>query len=288
MKTEEKKGNIMTAEGSTVSHLEGRDEPVVMIAVDEICLNPVQPRKKFEQEKIRELAESIEKYGLLQPVIVTRKEGLYHLVVGERRLRAVRNLGHGRIPAIVREYAWEEMLKVALVENIQREDLNPLEEARSYNLLIRDYHMTQEQVAEAIGHSRSYVANMVRLLNLPREIMEDLETGELSPGHARALLSLEDGKKILQAAARIRRNQLSVRQTEEMVRRIKKESPNTGRKMQTMPREFVQAGERLSKVLSAPVGIRQMGSRGKIEITFGSREELDRIVALLEGPDPLI
>jgi ParB family chromosome partitioning protein len=252
-----------------------------MLAVEEICLNPVQPRKKIEDGKLRELTESIRQYGVLQPVIVTRKDGLYHLVVGERRLRAARSLGLQRIPALVKEMAWEEMLKVALVENLQREDLGPLEEARSYQLLMKEYGLTQERVADAIGRSRPYVANTIRLLNLPREVMADLDSGELSPGHARVLLGLEDTARILRAAVRIKKRHLSVRQAEELVRQMKKEGRKAEARAAARPQGHTHLQESLTRRLETRVAISEKGGRGKIEIHFSSREEMGRIVSAL-------
>jgi ParB family transcriptional regulator, chromosome partitioning protein len=271
---------------------QGNNDPqsqqVQEISVDEICLNPSQPRKKIEDEKIRELAESIKVHGILQPLIVTRKEGLYHLVVGERRLRAARFLGMKKIHALVKEYAWDEMLKVALVENLQREDLSPVEEAKAYDLLIKEHNLTQEGVAETIGKSRPYVANMVRLLNLPLEIVEDLESGALSAGHARALLGLDSELEMLRAAARIKRYELSVRQTEELVREMKSSGDKPQKKQVELHPIIKQLQNRLTEKLSARVMIKNnKGQKGRIEIHYNTTDELQRIISSLGADEEL-
>lgn len=275
-----------------VSHAVENTKPVAdarvrLIPVDEICLNPVQPRKKVDEEKIDELAESIKQYGVLQPVILTIKEGLYHLVIGERRLRAARKAGIARIPALVRDMEWDEMLKVALVENLQREDLAPLEEARSYRMLMREYELTQEEISNAIGRSRPYVANMVRLLNLPKEIMDDLESGGITAGHARALLGLESERRMLQAANRIKKHSLSVRQTEELVKKLK-EKGKKGRERKRADNPFAHVQDRLSTRFSTRVTIRDSGKKGKIEFHYNSKDELDRLLNTLGGEEKWI
>lgn len=263
-----------------------KGEHLAQIPIDEICLNPLQPRKRVEEEKVDELARSIKKFGLLQPVIITRKDGLYHLVVGERRLRAVKKLGLKIIPALIKEYAWDEMLKVALVENIQREDLNAIEEARSFNMLMEEYNLTQEQVAEAIDRSRPYVANTLRLLNLPRLLADDIEAGLLTAGHGRAILGLDNEREMMQLADKIKKEGLSVRQTEELVRKRKQETSK--KEKPVMPPLFRHVRERLTDRLSARVEIRKgKGKKGKIEIHFADEEELERLVSLLGADEEM-
>lgn len=262
----------------------GQSSPhdVVEIPIEEICLNPLQPRKKIVKSKIDQLADSIREQGLLQPVIVTRKDGLYHLVVGERRLRAAKKLGMKKLPAIIKECAWEQMLKIALVENLQREDLNPVEEARAYRMLIQEYNFTQEQVSRAIGRSRSYVANMVRLLNLPISVVNDLEAGDLSPGHARAILSLEDDKQILKAARKVKKEDLSVRQTEGLIRRMKEGGSRGNQRKNKLTSEYQWIQDKLQERFSTEVSIKKnKNNRGKIEITFSSEEHLINLLNLL-------
>lgn len=261
---------------------------IQMIPIDEICLNPSQPRKRIDQGKLRDLSDSIKHHGLLQPVIVTKKDGLYHLVVGERRLRAAKMAELIEVPAIVKEMAWDEMLKVALVENLQREDLSPLEEAVSYQMLISEHNLTQEQVADTIGHSRPYVTNMLRLMGLPFEIKKDLESGELTLGHAKAILGLTDNRRMLQAASRIKKGELSVRQAEELVRRMKEGGPE-GKAARAERRErYGHLSEHLSERLATRVSIKEKGKRGKIEINYDSDEELERILSMIGIEEPLI
>ncbi|MFP4497592.1 MAG: ParB/RepB/Spo0J family partition protein [Vulcanimicrobiota bacterium] len=256
-------------------------EQILYLKPDEICLNPVQPRKIIEQEKIRELADSIKHYGVLQPLIVTKKEGLYHLVVGERRLRACRLLGIEEIPAIIKEFAWDDMLKVALVENLQRQDLNAIEEARAYKLLLVEHGLTQEQVSEAIGKSRPYVANIVRLLNLPQPIIDDVEAELLSPGHARALLGLEDENKIITIAEKIKNEGLSVRQTEKLVKSLKENLPRKTTVSKLLP-FYRKLQDTLSTQFSTRVLVKKTKNQGgKIEIHFNSEEELGRLISIM-------
>lgn len=255
---------------------------IIEISVDEICLNPMQPRKNIREKELEDLAQSIREVGLIQPVVLTRKDGLYHLVAGERRLRAARLIGMEKIPAILREYTWEGMLVGALVENLQREDLNPIEEARAYKLIMVDYKHTQEEVATKVGKSRPYVANMLRLLNLPHQVVADLESGEISMGHGRALLGLDNKRDIIKTAGKIKKYGLSVRQTEELVRRIKESPDKTPGFERAIPREYVDVSDRLSEKLSARVEI-TVGKKdtGKIEIHYNSIEDFNRVIELL-------
>lgn len=266
-------------------------EQVAQIPINEICLNPKQPRRKFEEDKIHELACSIKEFGILQPVIITRKDGLYHLVVGERRLRAAKWLGMERIPAIIKDFNWDNMLMAALVENLQREDLRPLEEARAYSVLVEEYGLTQDQVADSICRSRPYVANSIRLLNLPQKVQEYLDQGDLTQGHARALLAIGDEKLMIFAAESIIKDNLSVRQAEEMARQAK-EKKEKGQKKKTqiqLPPSYRHIQDRLMERFSTRVAIRKSGGekseKGKIEIHFNSGEELERIITALGGDE---
>lgn len=251
---------------------------IMDISVDEICLNPMQPRKRFDQDKLQALSDSISRHGIIQPVMVTQKDGLYHLVAGERRLRAAKLAGIKNIPAVVKDASWEEMLHAGIVENLQREDLTPLEEARAYRVLSREYQRTQEEIAEITGKSRSYIANTIRLLSLPEPALRSLESEEITAGHARALLSLEDDKIILWVMAKIIKNSLSVRQTEELIRQMKEKKPpsSTGRQIDV---ELKQIQDRLSEKFSAKVEIKQgKGKSGRIEIYYQSYEDLNQLV----------
>lgn len=255
---------------------------IIEIPIDEICLNPMQPRKNIREKELEDLAQSIREVGLIQPVVLTRKDGLYHLVVGERRLRAARLIGMEKIPAILREFSWEDMLVGALVENLQREDLNPIEEARAYKLLMIDYKYTQEEVAKRVGRSRPYVANILRLLNLPHQVIADLESGEISMGHGRALLGLDNKRDIIKTAGKVKKHGLSVRQTEEMVKRIKESVDKTPVLERPIPREYVDVRDRLSEKLSARIEIRPgKKDTGRIEIHYNSIEDFNRVIEIL-------
>ena len=201
---------------------EGTEKGLMEISVDKIIPNPKQPRTIFSEEALEELAESIKKHGVLQPVVLRKIENnKYELVAGERRWRAAQLAGLKQIPAVVKEFSDEEATVVALMENLQREDLNPLEQAKALKRLIEEFNLTQEEVAENLAKSRTYVTNLLRLLNLPPVIQEMVEKGELTYGHARALLALEDSLKMSEIARRIIKEGLSVRATEELVKKIK-------------------------------------------------------------------
>lgn len=219
---------------------------------------------------------------MLQPVIVTRLDGQYQLVVGERRWRAAQAAGLREIPALVREFAEADGLAVALIENIQRQDLNALEEAAAYQFLMREHALKQDEVAKRVGRSRSAVANTVRLLNLPRAIQEDVESGTLSAGHARTLLSLDDEALRTRVWTRVKKHGLSVRQTEVLVRRLQEAAqPAPARKKRLAP-EWIDVQESLQRHLSAQVKIRpRTRAAGKIEIHYTSPDELDRLLQSL-------
>ncbi|MCE1245705.1 MAG: ParB/RepB/Spo0J family partition protein [Firmicutes bacterium] len=253
---------------------------ITEIPIEEICLNPMQPRKRIVDEKIDELSNSIRELGVIQPVIVTKKDGLYHLVVGERRLRASKKLGLEKIPAIIKETSWEEMLQIAIVENIQREDLNPVEEARAYKLLMSEFNHTQEEMAVKMGKSRPYIANIVRLLNLPPDVLMFLESGELSAGHGRALLGLSDEKQIIEIAARIIEEKLSVRETEELVNRLKEEKPQKESR-KPADHQFQRLENHLCEKFATRVKIKTgRDNKGKIEVHYASVEEFNRIIEI--------
>jgi len=194
---------------------------IVEIEVDRIKPNPFQPRHKMDQKALQELADSIRVHGILQPVVVRQVEDGYQLVTGERRWRAAMLAGLKKLPAVIRQCDDQEMIEFALIENLQREDINPIEEAEAYFQLARRFGMTQEEIAARVGKSRAAVANTMRLLQLPEPIKEAIRNGELSEGHGRALLALDDEQKMLHAFSLVQRHNLSVRQTEELVQRLK-------------------------------------------------------------------
>lgn len=264
-----------------------------LIPISEIGPNPDQPREDFSPEGIEELAASIREKGILQPIIVKKKEtgrqGVgggprYELVCGERRLKAALLSGLERIPAIVKEVAESDLLEWALVENIQREDLSPLEEARAFERLVVERSLSQEEVAKRVGKNRSTVANAIRLLRLPQEVIGYLQEGRLSAGHARALLGLFTEDQQVQLARRIVKENLSVRQAEELVTRsVRKRRARPARRLTP---EVADLEMRLSRLLGVPARVfaSKDGRQGRIVIHYFSLDELDRILAQVNLP----
>ena len=245
------------------------------VDIDRVRPNPRQPREHFDEEALESMASSLRDRGMLQPLIVRREGDGYQLIAGERRWRAAQRAGWHRVPVVVREATTLEALELALIENVQREDLNPLEEARAYEFLASEAGLTQEQVAERVGRERSTVANYLRLLALPERVQELLVTGSLSMGHARALLGLKAPAAQIRMAEAIAAQGLSVRQTEGRVRAARREASKPGKTGVQDP-DTVAAQERLTRALGAPVKIRGK-EKGRIEVRFSSLEELDRL-----------
>ena len=252
-------------------------ENVQDIKISEIRANKNQPRKKFDEEKIRELSDSIKEHGVLQPIIVRKKDGGYELVAGERRWRAAQKAGIEKIPAIIKDLSDADVMEIALIENLQREDLNPLEEAEAYKKLIDEFGMTQEELSKRVGKSRSQIANTVRLLNLDEEIKKLISEEKLTAGHARALLAIENKKERLKLAKKISEENMSVRQTEETIK-IKTQKKSKNKKDQEINPAFIEISEKLQKTLGTRVKIKGSEKRGKIEIEFYSEDELERIL----------
>ncbi|MGH7410899.1 MAG: ParB/RepB/Spo0J family partition protein [Candidatus Methylomirabilis sp.] len=249
---------------------------VVQIPVEEIALGELQPRRSMDDARLHELAASIQVHGILSPIILRREGGRFEVVAGERRLRAARLAGLAAVPALVTELSGGQALELALVENLQREDLNSIEEAEAYLRLQEEFGLTQEEVGRRVGRDRSSVANALRLLKLPKQVRADLIAGTLSEGHARALLGLERGADQIKARNEAVRLGLSVRATEALVRRLKRPS----RLKRGAPRgePAVRAAEdALRQALGTKVRISRRGEGGTIEVEFYSTEDLDRI-----------
>lgn len=245
------------------------------INVDEIHPNPYQPRKIFAPEKIYELAESIKESGLIQPVVVFRKENKFYLLVGERRWRAVQHLKWSKIPAIVKEFSDEDILVSALIENIQREDLNAIEVAEGIDLLIKKHGLTQENASQRLGMNRSTVTNYLRLMTLPEAVKKSVILGEISQAHARTLLSLEEYNDIIECYFKILKSKLSVRQTEALVKDFKRVNH---KKNNLIDPDIQKMEDRLSKYLSTKVTLKySLKGIGKIEIHFNQIEEFQRL-----------
>ncbi len=248
---------------------------ITEIELDRIVPNEYQPRKAFDDEKLKELAASIKEQGVIQPVIVHRAGSGYQLIAGERRWRASRLAGLKTIPALIKEATKRDLLEMALIENIQREDLNALEAAEAYKRLQDEFRLTQEDLARRVGKERSTVTNFLRLLHLPKEIKQELAAGALNMGHAKALLSLERSRDQIQAAALIVKKGLSVREAESLAARLK--NPPKERKIR-QNQELKSLEERLKKSLGTKVRISSKSKGGRIIIEYYSAEELDRIL----------
>ena len=250
-------------------------ERALDIDIDLLRPNKVQPRARMDDAKIEDLARSIQTNGIIQPIVVRRVDNGYEIVAGERRWRAAQRAGLLKVPIVIREIPEDRLLAAALIENIQREDLNPLEEALAYRRLADEFALTQEQIADAVGKDRSSVANYVRLLRLPHELRDNIAAGALSMGHARALLSLPDAAAQLRVGRDVVAKQLSVRETEALV----KKALEPERKKEEPPKDIHTraAEDRLRFVLGTRVRIVRKGKRGRVEIDFGSEDELQRI-----------
>lgn len=254
------------------------------VSIDDIQTNPYQPRKEFTDEKLSELAESIKIHGIIQPLLVREIGDKYQLIAGERRLRAAKLVGLTEVPVVVREMTDQAMMEVALVENLQREDLNPIEEADAYQRLMNEFQLTQDEIAKKVGKSRPAIANTLRLLNLPAEIQTDLAQGTLTMGHARALLSLKTSDDQKRIWTQIQVQELSVRETEEFIRQlntpqiVSRETKKTVIKpSSSKDPNVVEIEDELQQVFGTKVIIKPTGSGGKIEIDYYSDEDFERI-----------
>lgn len=262
-----------------------RDESVTSLPITRVEPRPDQPRDRFDEDRLQDLADSISRHGLIQPIIVRKLEsGDYQIIAGERRWRAARLAGLQEVPVRVLEADDRSVSELALVENLQREDLNPMEEARGYQKLMTDYDLTQEEAAAGVGKSRSAVANSLRLLNLSTGVASLVERGDLSAGHARALLPIEDPELQQKAAALVLSKALSVRKTEQLAARMKKE-PDEPKPVP--PENFVDyaavASEELSLLLGRRVVLSEKKNRGKIELYYDNADDRERIISFLKS-----
>jgi ParB family chromosome partitioning protein len=260
------------------------------IPVSAIGRNPRQPRGEFPEETLEALARSIREVGVLQPVVVRRRDGGYELVAGERRLRAAKLAGLATIPAVVREGDDTESLREALIENIHREDLNPIEQAEAFRQLLEELGLKQDELAERVGVSRSHIANTIRLLGLPLDVQQLLADDKISAGHARAVLALGDKDAMSSLALRIAAEDLSVRQTETIVRRfvdVPQQTPSAPEETPEPPdTQMAEIEEILSEQLATRVTIQMGAKRGRVVIEFGSPDDLERIVSEIVGSGP--
>lgn len=247
--------------------------------------NKSQPRKQFDEEALGELAESIKQFGVLEPLLVTKKGEYYEIIAGERRWRAARLAGLKEIPVIIRDYTDKEIMEISLIENIQREDLNPIEEAQAYEALINEYNLKQEEVAQRVSKSRSTITNSLRLLKLCEDVRQMVMYNMLSTGHARALIPIEDPKLQYETAAIVYDQKLSVRETEAYVKSILENKPEkeaNDKPLKDMSVFYTDIENKLKSVLGAKIAIKAASNgKGKIEINYYSQDELDRIAEML-------
>lgn len=251
------------------------------IDINDIKPNSNQPRKTFDEDKLNELAASIEEHGLIQPLVLRKAEKGYEIVAGERRWRAARKIGIREIPCIVRELTDEENMLLAIIENMQREDLNPIEEAEGIRQMIDTYGLTQEEVSKSVGKSRPYIANSLRLLRLPETVRKYIEDGSLSTGHAKAIAAVSDEKKQIELAEVAIRDGLSVRQLEKLAQQDKS-GVKTRSRVKQKTADVKRVEEDLKNALGTKVTLNQKGKKGKIEIEFYSKDELERLIELLK------
>ena len=252
---------------------EAEKQPAREVDIQKIDINKEQPRKHFDEEKMRDLADSIRQHGVIQPLVVKPEaNGRYTIIAGERRYRAARMVGLKQVPVVTKEVTDRELLQISMIENIQREDLNPLEEAQGIAALMEQFSLTQEEAAEILGRSRSAVANSLRLLNLPESVKKRIIAAELSAGHARALLAIRDRTLLEKAAAYVVEKQFSVRETESYVKRLLTERPRPQKKPQTP--EFEAAEREIGEILETKVHFNGSDRRGRIVIEYFSKEQL--------------
>ena len=279
--------SALISAGDSVGGLRFEEVPISAIRP-----NTYQPRRNFSEESIRELAASIREVGILQPLVIRSTETGFELIAGERRLRAALEAGLDRVPVLIREAAESESMEMALVENLQREDLNPLETAAAYQALMDSFGLTKDQLAARLGKSRAGVANTLRLLGLPQSVREMVLADQLSEGHARALLALDLEERMLHLANKVRTERLSVRKTEELVREELAKSPERAeaaenpRKEQEIDEDHNEVAQLIQDTLLLPTRVRTLRKGGKVEIRFSEKEELNALVALLTANIP--
>lgn len=257
-----------------------KEDQVQQIAMAKILMNPFQPRKRFDEEAIEELAQSIREHGIIQPIIVRQNGKKYEIVAGERRYRAAKQAGLLDVPVIVKDFNEQQMMEVAILENLQREDLTPIEEAEAYNSLIVNLNFTQEDLAKRLGKSRPHIANLIRLLQLPEDIRELVNEGQLSMGHGRALLGLKNKRRIPEVAQKVLRDHLNVRQLEKYIQDVN-EAVSRETKKQNKDVHTQATESQLREYFGTQVQIKKVKNKGKIEIEFYSEDDLHRILEIL-------
>ncbi len=276
------KKNAAEQEPETVESRKSKPETMVNIAL--IRPNREQPRKNFDEDALIELSESIKQFGIIEPILVQDRQDHYEIIAGERRWRAAMKAGLKEIPAIIRNYSEQEIVEIALIENIQREDLTPIEEALAYKKLMDEFHMKHDQVAERVSKSRTAVTNSIRLLKLCKKVQEMVENGMITAGHARAIISVEDPDKQYELAQRIFDEKLNVREVEKIIKKMNEPAKEGKPKPDTSQFDAIyeNLAEKMKQTLGTKVSITSKGQgAGKIEIEFYSNEDLERIMELI-------
>ncbi|MDD6980063.1 MAG: ParB/RepB/Spo0J family partition protein [Firmicutes bacterium] len=283
VKSPDKKGNSKPSKADTAAKKSDETEAsqggVLYIDINDIKPNTGQPRKHFDEEKLEELASSIQQHGLIQPIVLRKLKTGYEIVAGERRWRACRIVGLKEVPCIVKELTDEENMLLAIIENMQREDLNPIEEAEGLKQMIDTYGLTQEQVSYSVGKSRPYITNSLRLLKLPEEVRTLTASGEISVGHAKALAAVKDRDKQITLAKKTAKDGLSVRQIELMAKETKTPARKAPKVKKSADEKKIE--EDMKNALGTKVNLNRKGKKGKIEIEFYSDEELERLIELI-------
>ena len=281
---EKKETGSSGKKGDTSAEPEAQKE--ITVKLSKIEPNREQPRKSFNEEQLAELADSIKRFGVLQPLLVQKKKDIYEIIAGERRWRAAKLAGLKEVPVVIREYSPQQAMEIALIENVQRENLNPIEEALAYQKLMQEFQLKQEEIAERVSKNRTTITNSMRLLNLTKEVQQMLVEGRITSGHARALLAVEDPAAQLELARKIEQERLSVRETEKAVKLLGREKKEKKKAAEDEALElaFKDLEERMKSVMGTKVNInRKDRSKGKIEIEYYSEAELERIVQLIES-----
>lgn len=261
------------------------DDKVVEISLTQLRPNPYQPRKTFDEDSIKELAESIKQHGVIQPIIVRSVLKGYEIIAGERRFRASQYCGNTTVPAVVRNFSDQQVMEIALIENLQREDLNAIEVAVAYQALIDKFKLTQEELSLKVGKSRSHIANFVRLLSLPAEIKEYVSRGTISMGHARALVGIKDAEVQKQFADQVVSLEWSVRELEDAIQKLDlkgNELPEKGQKQKKRDPYIEHLEEALRERFKTTVKIKQQKDKGKIELQYYNKQDLERLLELLQ------
>ena len=287
VKTEKKSDVAEKQTNPTVAKKQTADSKTgaMIVKISSVEPNMDQPRKQFDEDALMELSESIKQYGVLHPLLVSDKKDYYEIIAGERRWRAAKLAGLTEIPVIVKEFSEQELVEISLIENIQREDLNPVEEAMAYKRLIDEFHLKQDEIADRVAKSRTAVTNSMRLLKLDERVQQMVIDEMLTTGHARALISIEDRDLQFQMANQIFDNKLSVRETEKLVRKLGEEKEETTKtKEPDVEIIYRNLEEKVKEILGTKVQIsHKKNNSGKIEIEYYSNEELERIIELLES-----